>query len=126
MIRNPNIPTVNGLPVPYKMTWQKRDNRRVLCNLPCVLYAVMLDYQGPGDVYLQIFEGHENPGNGMTPTLPPIPITPNAFTYFDFTPGIPFVGGVGVAISTTRDSLTLATDDAIFNAVFYPLDVLAP
>src|SRR5687767_1797318 len=93
--RNPLIPTAAGLPVPYKSPPSKRDSAAVLCNLPCVLYLLLCDYQGnEPEVYLHVFESSEVPSNGAAPILPPVLLTPNSTYMMNLPPGCPMQAGV--------------------------------
>lgn len=119
MIPNPIIPL--GL-VPDKGTPAARDNARVLTPIPVSLLSVWVDYVGGVDAYLHIFESANLPQDGAAPSLPPIPLSAGSFYILDCTPGILMRGGVAVAISSVRDTLTkIATKDAIINGTFYPL-----
>lgn len=115
-------PTIQGLlVVPDKNPSGKREKSRLITPLPVLLMSVWVDYDGSegADVYLHVFEQTEVPGNGIAPTLPPMLLSPNAMSIFDFG-GCRMQGGVAVALSTTRDTLTLVTNaSGWFNGIFH-------
>ncbi len=125
MIANyPTISLAQGLPIPFKDFSTKRENARVITPKPCVLYSVWLDYDGSaGVVYLHVFDAGTPPGDGLVPTLPPVPIV-EGFQILDCsTIGVPMFEGVTVALSSNRDTLTnVPGATAKLGGIFLPIE----
>jgi hypothetical protein len=95
-------------------------NLMPVCAAPCKLYAISAYNSSASTEYVQIFQMATNPINGSIPTWS-YPVAATQFLSYDFSYyGADVYPGCVVAISTTANSLTLATANCGIQAVFNP------
>lgn len=115
--RNSGAMRVHGGPDAYYGSPDFQDDALV-SEVPVMLYTALVRNKTAGDLYLYVYDSAALLGDGTRPTLPPFTVPAGGVWGYDF-PGVPFVNGLYVAMSTSATAKVMTATAAGFFFVAY-------